>query len=143
MPARRQTLRAIDAEEHDRDARDVEEQVHAPLPGAFPRMIGASRSSINDALAIAMGRSTLTAGEDTMDVVFIERRFELVDNASVVLRFLRPEPDGDDYRCAYEIIWPDRVRNSYAMGIDAVQALLLAMQTAHVELQVSPEYKSG
>jgi len=94
-------------------------------------------------LASASGRSTLIAAADTMDVIFIERRFELGDSASVVLRFLRPEPDGDDYRCAYEIIWPDRARRSYAMGIDAVQALLLAMQKAHVELQVWPEYVSG
>jgi hypothetical protein len=75
--------------------------------------------------------------------IFIERQFELPDGATVALLFLRPEPDGDDYRCGYEIIWPDRTRSSYATGIDAVQALLLAMQKAHVELQVSPEYKSG
>ena len=78
-----------------------------------------------------------------MDVVFIERRFELGDSATVTVRFLRPEPDGNDYRCDYKIVWPDRERSSYAMGIDAVQALLLAMQKAHVELQVSPEYKAG
>ncbi len=78
-----------------------------------------------------------------MDAIFIERHFELGDNATVVLRFLRPEPDGGDYRCDYKITLPDRERSSYAMGIDAVQALLLAMQKAHAELQVSPEYKAG
>ncbi len=78
-----------------------------------------------------------------MDVVFVERQFELGDGATVVLRFLRPEPDGNDYRCDYKIVWPDRERSAYAMGVDAVQALLLAMQRAHMDLLVSPERKAG
>ncbi len=78
-----------------------------------------------------------------MDAVFIERQFELGDDANVVLRFLRPESDGDDYRCKYQIVWPDRVRDAYAVGIDGVQALLLAMRRAHVDLRTSPEYQSG
>jgi hypothetical protein len=94
-------------------------------------------------LAIASPRLILTAAEDKMDVVFIERQFELGDSATVVLRFLRPEPDGDDYRCDYKIIWPDRELSAYAMGIDAVQALLLAMQKAHAYLLASPERKAG
>jgi hypothetical protein len=94
-------------------------------------------------LAIASPRLILTAAEDKMDVVFIERQFELGDSASVVLRFLRPQPDGNDYRCTYQITWPDRERSAYGMGIDAVQALLLAMQMAHVYLLASPEYKAG
>lgn len=78
-----------------------------------------------------------------MDVIFVERQFELGDSATVTVRFPPPAPDGNDYRCDYKITWPDRARSAYAMGIDAVQALLLAMQWAHVDLLASPEHKAG
>ena len=78
-----------------------------------------------------------------MESVFIERQFELGGEARVVVRFLRPEPDRGDYRCDYKIIWPDWERSFHAFGIDAVQALLLAMQMAHVDLLLSPESKAG
>ncbi len=78
-----------------------------------------------------------------MESVFIERQFELGGEARVVVRFLRPEPDGNDYGCDYSIVWPDRERRRRIFGIDAVQALLLAMQSAHVDLLLSPESKAG
>ncbi len=78
-----------------------------------------------------------------MTAVFIERRFDLHGEGDVVVRWFRPEPDQADFRCDYQIVWPDRERNSHAFGIDVVQALILAMQKAHVELLASPEYKAG
>ena len=78
-----------------------------------------------------------------MESVFIERQFELGGEARVVVRFLRPESDRGDYRCDYKIVWPDRERSFHAFGIDAVQALMLAMQMAHVDLLLSPESKAG
>jgi hypothetical protein len=74
---------------------------------------------------------------------FIERRLELDTGAEVVLRFHKPEPDGESYRCAYQIDWPDRQRESHGFGVDAVQALIIAMQMAHAELLTSAEGKSG
>lgn len=73
---------------------------------------------------------------------FVERRFD-TPGGEVICRFRCPHPDGPDFRCDYEIAWPDRVRSSYGMGVDAVQALLLAMQKAHTDLLISPEREAG
>ena len=78
-----------------------------------------------------------------MDETFIERRFEIGGKA-VVLRFMRPERDGDDcYRCHYRITWPDRERNFFGFGVDEVQALYVAMHNAHADLLASPEGRAG
>jgi hypothetical protein len=78
-----------------------------------------------------------------MESIFAERRLELKDSATVIVRFFRPEPREVDYRCGYQISWPDRERRFDIYGIDAVQALILAMQAAHAELLSSAEGKSG
>src|SRR5579875_3274989 len=67
---------------------------------------------------------------------FIERRFELLDE-EVVLHFNRPFlAPTRDYRCDWRVRWPDRDESSYAHGIDAIQALLLAMRSAHSRLKI-------
>ncbi|TIV06284.1 MAG: hypothetical protein E5V94_12565 [Mesorhizobium sp.] len=69
-----------------------------------------------------------------MTVSFIQRTFS-VDGDEVTCRFFSPEPeDGGDFLCWYEIGWPEGSRTFRARGIDAVQALLLAMQMAHADL---------
>lgn len=68
-----------------------------------------------------------------MDRLFVARQFT-VDGSPVECRFSQPEPDGSDYRCLYEIEWPDRLQSRWACGVDQVQALLLAMQGAHLDL---------
>ncbi|MEM8777244.1 MAG: hypothetical protein AAGF53_19645 [Pseudomonadota bacterium] len=68
-----------------------------------------------------------------MPEAFIVREFE-VDGKSVECRFFQPEEDEVDYVCRYEIDWPNKVVASKSFGVDQVQALLLAMQKAHVEL---------
>ncbi|WP_414159947.1 DUF6968 family protein [Pseudomonas sp. BNK-45] len=42
-----------------------------------------------------------------------------------------------------ELEWPDRRQNLRIFGIDAIQALLLAMQGARYELVGSPENAAG
>jgi hypothetical protein len=75
--------------------------------------------------------------------VFVERRFELAGH-EVVLRFGRPVlAPTRDYRCQIWIEWPDRGETTSIYGIDAVQALLLAMRHAHSKLLDSAEYRSG
>ena len=78
-----------------------------------------------------------------MESVFVERRLELKGTQGVLVQFFRPVPDRGDYRCDYKIIWPDRVRTFYGMGIDGTQALILAMQNAHVDLLSTSESKAG
>jgi hypothetical protein len=77
--------------------------------------------------------------------IFIERRLELTDGREVIIRFLQPVQDvrQDSYRCEYIIDWPDRRRSFYGFGVDAVQALVVAMCNSHAELLSSPEGKAG
>lgn len=78
-----------------------------------------------------------------MPTVFIERRLDLKNGEVVSVRFHRPMPDGDDYHCDVEILWPNYRRHLRLFGIDGVQAMLLAMQGAHIELLTSTEYIAG
>jgi hypothetical protein len=75
--------------------------------------------------------------------VFVEQKFELGKTACVVVRFGRPAADGDAFACEYKIVWPARVHSSRAWGLDQVQALILAMEKAHVELLASDAARSG
>lgn len=78
-----------------------------------------------------------------MDNVILTRQFNLNSGGEVTLSFFRPMPDEDSYRCAYKISWPNREKSFYGVGVDEIQALLLAMQNAHANLLVSPEWKAG
>ena len=52
----------------------------------------------------------------------------------VSVTLYQPRASGSDWRCAYEIGWPSKLRRGEAHGVDSVQALLLAMQTIGAEL---------
>jgi hypothetical protein len=62
-----------------------------------------------------------------------QRTFQCGGEA-VVLTLSAPTLDGQDYRCAYRIAWPDGPVDSYAFGVDGVQAIYVALQKAHIEL---------
>lgn len=64
-------------------------------------------------------------------------RVFVVDGVDVECSFSQPEADRGDYCCTYEIGWPERSRRRTIYGIDPIQAVLLAMQTAHVDLLVA------
>jgi hypothetical protein len=84
-------------------------------------------------------------GRSDMDAnPFLERSFE-ADSTELTVRFYRPGPDpsGIDYRCDYAIEWPVGRRTGFACGVDEIQALILAMQRAHVDLLSSPAYAAG
>ena len=71
------------------------------------------------------------------------RTYEIVPDQEAVLKVFAPVPDEDDWRCNYEIHWPDRIRRFYTMGVDPMQALVSAIGIARSELCGSPEYKAG
>ena len=74
---------------------------------------------------------------------FVERSFT-APNGEVLVRFETPYlAPGGEYRCRYQIKWPDFERSREAAGIDGIQALLLAMRTVHTELAETDEYQSG
>jgi len=77
------------------------------------------------------------------EATFLERQFEL-DGGCLLVRFYTPiKAPGGEFQCRYSIRWPNREVWRYACGLDGVQALMLAMRTAHSELLGSDEYKAG
>ncbi len=74
---------------------------------------------------------------------FVERQLELSNGSHVVIRFFEPVADQADFRCDYEITGLDATRKSHGFGVDAVQALVLAMQKAHIDLLASRQAKAG
>ncbi|HOZ28375.1 MAG TPA: hypothetical protein PLH23_03995 [Hyphomonadaceae bacterium] len=62
----------------------------------------------------------------------------------VVVELHQPAPDGNDYRCTFRIrgLEAGDIR-SYAMGVDQIQALMLALQGIGVRLYTSDEGKAG
>ncbi|PSJ36506.1 hypothetical protein C7I55_25890 [Sphingomonas deserti] len=71
---------------------------------------------------------------------FVIRRTFNVDGQKVGCKFFRPEAEGQSYFCRYEIEWPEGTSSCRVGGVDEVQALLLAMQTAHTDLLVAREH---
>lgn len=68
-----------------------------------------------------------------MDHVIARRLFS-IDGQAAECRFLAPVEDRGSYFCSYQIDWPEGMKQKRAGGVDKVQALLLAMATAHTDL---------
>ena len=67
------------------------------------------------------------------DDVIAERAFRMADGPSIKVRFLRPSPVGADRGC--EVVFAGGMdRRKTIHGVDAVQALWLALQFAGAEL---------
>ena len=64
----------------------------------------------------------------------IWRTFDFSDGSQADLTLYPPRADGADWRCDYALGLPSRPVRSYAMGIDPLQALLLALDIAQVHL---------
>ncbi len=77
----------------------------------------------------------------------IERQLKLDvggdKSITVPVRIFSPYLDGGSWFCKWEIQWPDRLFSIDAGGVDAVQALLHAMQMVGAALYCSEEHKSG
>ena len=73
------------------------------------------------------------------DEVICEREFKTVfdgDPVPILVQWMKPRPDGRDWRCDYSIAWPDRpLRRGYGIGVDSAQALLLAFSCVSAELE--------
>lgn len=48
-----------------------------------------------------------------------------------------------DWCCAYEIEWPDEPRRGFGYGVDATQAVLLALHSIGADLYTSDYHRSG
>ena len=67
------------------------------------------------------------------------RRVVEVDGQDVPCRFFIPEADSGDFFCRLEVDWPEGTKSRRIYGVDEVQALLFAMQSAHTDLLVARE----
>ncbi len=54
-----------------------------------------------------------------------------------------PVGSGRDWSCVYEIAWPSGARRKQAHGVDALQALCLALQLVGTDLYSSNEHGEG
>ncbi|MBX3479367.1 MAG: hypothetical protein KF842_03135 [Caulobacter sp.] len=64
----------------------------------------------------------------------MSRTFRIGADGTVDLLVFQPRPDGDDWRCDVELQWPAGPATYYGMGVDPMQALLLAIDHAHLRL---------
>ncbi len=62
---------------------------------------------------------------------------------AIAIRVFRPETDGTDRTCRYEIDWPEGLRASAVCGLDSVQALHLALQKLGADLYGSRYHAAG
>ncbi|MGN6460342.1 MAG: DUF6968 family protein [Pseudolabrys sp.] len=65
------------------------------------------------------------------------------DVAVPVSIFAPQQSEHGDWACRYEIGWPEKTRVMNAAGIDAMQALLSALQMIGTELYTSAYHKAG
>jgi hypothetical protein len=90
-------------------------------------------------------RPRAPAGRESEEI--IARRNLTIDvegrEFEVPITIERPVDRQDHWRCAFEIRWPHRTRRGQGNGIDAVQALVTALQMIGAELYASGAHKSG
>ena len=75
----------------------------------------------------------------------LTRTLRLTDDptVSITVRVFAPVQDGCDWSCAFSINWPDKLTERKILGIDAIQALELAMRMIGTELYTSKYHKAG
>jgi hypothetical protein len=61
----------------------------------------------------------------------------------IEVRLFAPVFIGPDWSCRFEIDWPESTRAMSIHGIDAMQALILALQVIGAELYTSRYHKDG
>lgn len=64
-------------------------------------------------------------------------------DVEVPVRLHMPVEDDRAWRCDYEIGWPRKPYAFRSFGVDAVQALQLAMWSIGIALHASPYHRSG
>jgi hypothetical protein len=61
----------------------------------------------------------------------------------IPIRIFAPEPQAVDWSCRCEVDWPDGTQTMAAAGIDAVQALHVALQLIGTQIYTSDHHASG
>ncbi|MDP2409032.1 MAG: hypothetical protein Q8M26_01970 [Pseudolabrys sp.] len=61
----------------------------------------------------------------------------------IPVRIFAPEKAAVDWICRFEIDWPSEKAERWGAGIDAMQALLIALQMIGAEVYASKHHRSG
>lgn len=61
----------------------------------------------------------------------------------IPIRLFAPEREAVDWSCRWEIDWPDEKLARTAIGVDAIQALDLALKMLGVQIYASDHHASG
>ncbi|MGH9461837.1 MAG: DUF6968 family protein [Vicinamibacteria bacterium] len=84
---------------------------------------------------------------DNVGELVAERTVVLEDGSGVrrtiLVKLCKPEPDGNDWACSYQVIGFEREMGLRVMGVDAFQALLLAIKGLVVDLEVEARRVGG
>ncbi|MEQ1718571.1 MAG: hypothetical protein ABL907_21735 [Hyphomicrobium sp.] len=82
---------------------------------------------------------------DTAAQVIARRILNIKDEPEKCVSILleRPVAEGDDFRCNYSIDWSGTVSLGYAVGVDELQALLLAISHLSADIRTSTFAKEG
>ena len=64
-------------------------------------------------------------------------------DVDIPVRIHAPEKAEVDWICRFEIGWPEGKAERWGTGVDAVQALLFAMQMIGAEVYASAQHRSG
>jgi hypothetical protein len=79
-------------------------------------------------------------------MILAVRRLKLLgDNgqSEVPVSLFASEESAGVWSCRYQIGWPESTRENLAYGVDAIQAMILALQKVGIELYTSDAHKSG
>lgn len=84
---------------------------------------------------------------DSLGEIIAERKLNIVgdEHRKLIVKIGKPQtfPDSLDYYCPYQIIGLGKEKIRYAGGIDAVQALILALKMIGADLYTSKESVEG
>jgi hypothetical protein len=64
-------------------------------------------------------------------------------DVEIPIRVFAPEPEPRDWSCRFEIGWPEGTFTMAVFGVDAVQALELALRIIGAHIYASEHHKSG
>jgi hypothetical protein len=70
-------------------------------------------------------------------------RMQTRSSVEIPIRIFTPEQKGSDWSCHFEIGWPDGVVKRDVIGIDAIQALELALRIIGTITYSSDLHRSG
>lgn len=81
---------------------------------------------------------------ENVGTVIASRELTLDESQKVEVLIGKPEPcpDGIDWYCPHQTVGVGSGRVRYAIGVDAVQALVLALSMVGAELYTSDEYEA-